>query len=237
MNDPRRRLAVLTALPDELSAVAAAQPPKDALLVRGGMGFEAALQATHKLLAAPHPPELICTTGLCGGLQDGLEVGDIVLATLLATDDQPQTYAVAPTDKLRAALEAAGIRLLCATCVSVRQPVLTSAHKRQLGAQVRAAAVDTESYAIAGAAGTRAQVICLRVVSDSVTDELPAQVLEFLDPQGNVRMAKVARYVLGGPAHVETLRQLKRRRDKALANLTAAWKVVWPWWVKNNEQN
>ncbi len=71
-------------------------------------------------------------------------------------------------------------------------------------------------------------VLAVRVVSDSVLDELPPEVGGFLDENGSVRVAHVARYAMGGPRNMKTLWELKARTDKAAASLGAAWKVLWP---------
>ncbi|MCY3023523.1 MAG: hypothetical protein NTW87_31470 [Planctomycetota bacterium] len=102
------------------------------------------------------------------------------------------------------------------------------ADKRALGLARQALAADMESFAMAERAGTKAAVCALRVVSDAVGDELPAEVGTFLDEKGSVRVGRVARYALRGPASIRTLRALKARRDRSLAGLTAAWRVVWP---------
>ena len=85
-----------------------------------------------------------------------------------------------------------------------------------------------ESYAVAQAAAGRCPVFALRAVSDAVTDALPPEVAGFLDANGDVRMGKVTRFMLGGPRNIRTLMELKSRSDKAAASLTAAWKAVWP---------
>ncbi|MCY3023522.1 MAG: hypothetical protein NTW87_31465 [Planctomycetota bacterium] len=82
---PHAELAIVAALEEELAAVRAAIPKRDraaALLVCCGVGWDAATRAAAKLLDAPEPPRLICSTGFCGGLTDLTAVGDIVLASV-----------------------------------------------------------------------------------------------------------------------------------------------------------
>ena len=44
-----------------------------------GMGLDAARANTERLLCDSPPPSLIVSVGICGGLRDGLNVGDLVV--------------------------------------------------------------------------------------------------------------------------------------------------------------
>ncbi|MGD0092308.1 MAG: hypothetical protein ABSE73_20520, partial [Planctomycetota bacterium] len=130
-------------------------------------------------------------------------------------------------DGLRLALAEAKIRHHVGAIISVKSVVTKTASKRELGARRHALAVDMESFAIAAAARAEAGVLILRVVSDAVDDELPAEIGSFLDARGRVRLRSVARFALRGPRSLRTLLRLNAHLDKATASLTAAWRAVW----------
>jgi len=224
----------MAALPQEVAAVEAAftrDERPQVQIVRGGEGAEAAAAAVQKLLAGPDPPDLICSTGFCGGLRDGLAVGDIILASAIVNDVDERSYSVAfetpGLDALRLALTEARVRHHAGALVSAGAVVKRREEKRKLGIATNALGVDMESYAIARSAGGEAAVFALRVVSDTVDDELPDAVDTFLDEQGRVRVGSVARFALSGVGHTKVLLDMKRNVDKATAALTAAWRAVW----------
>lgn len=230
------KIVILTALKEELAAVQAAIPDgqrSDALLIRAGVGHNATLKALQSLGESGEKPRLLCTTGFCGGLAEGVAVGDIVLAETVLDSAQPsapcQIQPPIERDALRARLEQAGIRCHAGALISVREPVTQATAKRALGRQHNAVAVDMESFTVVTEGAQLAQhTLVLRAVSDAVDDELPAEVGEFLDEAGNVRVANVARFAARGPGNMKLLWGLKSRTDKAAASLTAAWKTIWP---------
>jgi len=230
---PVPKLTILTALREELNAVAAAIPKGSQIeVIRGGIGPDSAARATTEVFKKSERPQLICSTGFCGGLADGLAVGDVVLASAIVEGDDKRRERVDVKAELlkriTESVKSIGIPIHSGVLVSVRDPVLQSAAKRALGTSNSALAVDMESYAIADTAkqnpGT--DFFALRVVSDAVGDELPPEVADFLDAEGKVRTTVVARFALGGPANMKKLWELKGRSDKAAKALTAAWRAV-----------
>ena len=220
---------IIAALRDELKAVSAGITADDlshVALIRGGVGPGSAARAVGeaKLAAGAR----ICSTGFCGGLKEGLDVGDIVLATEIQHAESGQRIRIDPATVARAgaALQSAGVKFYAGPIVSVTLPVFRCEDKRALGASSGALAVDMESYAITSANGCVPFV--LRAISDAVSDELPAEVSEFLDDKGNVRAGKITRFILKRPANIQRLMELKKRSDAAGSALTAAWKAVWP---------
>jgi len=231
------KAVIVTAIKEELAAVTSAIPKAGqhaAHLIRGGAGWSSATRAARDIATRQPAPQWICSTGFSGGLADGLNVGDIVLATELWGDQEAAITCLTPSriELLSHALTAAKIRFHAGATVTVTGAVTRTEDKRALGIKRNAIAVDMESYALISTyqkmAAAPARAFVMRVISDSVDDALPPEIAEFLDEKGNVRMGKVARFMLGGPRHVKTLMELKARSDKAAAALTAAWKAVWP---------
>ena len=232
---PSTSLAIITALPQEFAAVEAAIPPAErgqVKLICGGEGAAAATRAVQEILSAADAPPLVCSSGFCGGLAEGLCVGDMVLADAILGANDGERHAVEfeplGVDGLRLALSEARIKHRVGAIVSVPSVVGESRRKRELGALRKALAADMESFAIAAAAGASGhRVFALRVVSDAVDDELPAEIGSFLDERGRVRLGRVARFALSSPRNARTLLRLKGNLDKATDSLTAAWRAVW----------
>jgi len=225
--------AIVTALKEELAAVSAAVPDEDrsgVVLLRGGVGCDAASRAAQRLTAEANTFRWVCSSGFSGGLIDGLEVGDIVIATQ-AISSEAETVDMKlgriSTDLIAAELKKAGVRFHFGATLTVRAAVTRTEDKRELGRKHGAIAVDMEAHSLLTGCGS-ARPLSIRVISDTVNDALPPEVAEFLDEQGNVRMGKVARFMLGGPSNMKTLMALKKRSDIAAASLTKAWRAVWP---------
>lgn len=229
MSQPQ--LVILTALKEELAAVKAAIPPADlerVKIVRAGIGWDAATRATQAALK-DGAPKWICFSGFCGGLIDGMAVGDVVLSNAFCTDGQPSiSVANELVAKLSSALTVPGAKTHTGLIACAREAVTSVEQKRALAKSSGAVAVDMESFAVSQTVGKSCGVFALRAVSDAVTDALPPEVGGFLDANGDVRMGKITRFMLGGPKNIKTLMELKSRSEKAAATLSAAWKAVWP---------
>ncbi|MFH0937746.1 MAG: hypothetical protein V1899_00445 [Planctomycetota bacterium] len=234
------RIVIITAIKSEFEAVGAALPQSardEGVLVRGGVGPEVAARALRIVLESSNPPRLICTTGFCGGLKDGLEVGDVVLADALldgrSAPEQAIKIETTLVEKLAATLNVRQIRHSIGSMISTPSIVTRCENKRALAATSGAIAVDMESFALAANLNSRITRLCaLRVVSDSVTDELPPEVISFLNSNGDVNTANVARFGLRSLRNMKILWDLKGRSDKAATALTAAWRNVWPTFEK-----
>jgi len=224
---------IIGAIRDELAAVAKGISPSElsrANLIRGGVGPDSAARAAAALDLTS--AKFVCSTGFCGGLKDGVDVGDIIVATEIQREDSADKISIdaALAGKITAALSSAGVRFHAGPLVSVREPVFLREDKRALGVSSGAIAVDMESFAISSPAAKAggSTPFVLRVISDSVDDELPSEVSQFLDAHGNVRAGKITRFIFKRPTNIARLMELKKRSDTASAALTAAWKAAWP---------
>jgi adenosylhomocysteine nucleosidase len=138
-----------------------------------GTGRKAAAHATDAVLGGHRPPWVV-SAGFCGGLDPRLRRYDLVLAEQVVDLDGRELNL--PTSLDVAALRLPG-RPLVGRIVSVEELVRRSADKRALGQRCGALAVDLESHGVVEVC-RRAGVPCLvlRVVSDTVDDELPVEV-------------------------------------------------------------
>lgn len=135
-----------------------------------GVGAAAARHAA-RLLLAGHAPGLLVSAGFAGGLDPRLDRGAVVRPERALTPDGD------PIDLVHGDSAAGAI-------VTVTEVVATTAAKRRLAAETGARLVDMETHAVAAAARA-AGLPCaaVRVVSDTVGDELPAEVARLAAPR------------------------------------------------------
>lgn len=237
------KIVIICALKEECAAVEAGLSPefRDRFeLIRAGVGPISAARIAKELAAREHPPELIVSTGFCGGLADDLKVGDVVVGSEIMGTHEPHPP-VSEIDSFTTrrnagggfeqfvceVLHRQGIKPYLARLICTDDAVVTSEQKRALAKDFCVQAVDMESYAlVSNSDSTHTRVIFMRAVSDAVNDELPAEVGEFLNEQGNVRLGKITRFVLKKPSNIKRLMELKKRSDIAAKSLTDAWRAI-----------
>jgi len=142
-------------------------------VVRSGPGQDAAAGATVALLNA-WQPRWVISAGFAGGLTPDLAPKHLVVADrLLRGDAEPLAVDVSRVPAELRDLEVVHTGPL----VCVERIIRTPAEKRRLGAATGALAAEMESYAVVDVCRQRG-VSCLavRVISDAVDDELPADV-------------------------------------------------------------
>jgi nucleoside phosphorylase len=72
------RIAIMSAIPGELRMLRSRRPPSGAVLVESGIGKVNAAVVTTRLILE-HRPDIILFTGVAGGLDPDLGVGDVVV--------------------------------------------------------------------------------------------------------------------------------------------------------------
>jgi len=238
---PRERLtAILTAMPEEASAVRAAMCdvsrwPGAPGVVRGRLGHanialtvtgdgerRAEVRALQLLTGLGPDVGRVLVLGVAGALCPSLQVGDLVLADEVRSERGGETlYADrALTD-------------IAARCTGARRGVVvsgtaiadTAADKRRLHAlaQARPAVVDLESFAYARAAGARGVPwLILRAVSDAADEVLPSLLNRCRDSGGAVERSRVLRALLTDPRPLPKLLRLRQRVARSSGRLAKA---------------
>ncbi len=194
--------------------------PNDVVLITGGMGpINARIKTDAALRSAPAKPDAVLNIGLCGALTPSLPEGRIVSYT-----DCRSTQAAKPLLRCSEKIVNAMADLLksssvfCDPVVGITsQQIATTRAERSALANLGAAVVDMESYAIlesAASAGTPAAV--LRVVSDSVDRVLP-DFNRALNENGALDGRKALKVALGSPLRTAKLLAANRRAMQQLA--------------------
>jgi hopanoid-associated phosphorylase len=194
------------------------------LLAVSGMGPAAAARSARALIDAG--ATALASWGMAGGLDPALAAGTIFLPSEVIS---PAGVSVATATGWRERLGAA---------IAAQQPLthgrlLTSpkavgslAEKATLFRQMRAAAVDMESLAIAEAAEARQlPFIAVRVIVDSASDALPQAVTAAADSEGHLQIWRLMGALARTPADLAPLLRLARRYRVANRSLAAVARV------------
>ncbi len=240
-------LLLCVAMREEHSAIQSSIRANQALLNNAACCMQCGIGTTHEHAVRAWIDrfpnlKLICSSGFCGGLHPDLDIGDLILATRIEPHavgtpgvGDFRSAAMVCDEKLGDWIErllresATVIPMRRGALVAVREAVLKPAAKRALGTTMDAIGVDMESYMLAQCAHARGLPFqALRVVSDAVDDELPPDVLGFLDAHGQVRAGSVARFALRGKANLLELWHLGKRSKKASTALARAWRILLP---------
>lgn len=175
-----------------------------------GVGARRARQRTAALLQACRPSRVIIT-GFAGSLSEKLNPGDVITPTRLLIG--PTAGELNPTAKFASAADDL-------TMVSVEEIASTPQRKMALAKTHGAQAVDMESAFVADVCqqqGVGWQ--CIRAISDSLGDEVPAELMELVKDNGEPDVMAGAKWAMRRPRLIGTMMQLKTHSQKAAAAL------------------
>lgn len=240
------KIGIITAMPEEYRAVAAGLGAVTAislgnlragrsisagyefLVVESGMGFDNAARAAEALIS-DDCPDLLISTGFCGGIDPELQAGDVVVAERIIIanaegfEEIPVLFSVIGQNFV-ARQAGEGERTVGGGFVST--PVITS--KARLAAMLSGSCqnqvVEMESGAVANiAAENNIPLLAIRAVSDIAEEELGFSLDEFCDPGlRRIRISKVLLTILRKPHIIPQLLRLSRSSRRAAESLTAA---------------
>lgn len=172
-------------------------------MVESGMGPVRARRATEALLEA-HSPRWIVSTGFCGALVPGMQIGQIVVANKITTlsSDELAIDVGMTTDAKRG--------LHVGRTLTIDHMVRSIAEKQALAEQTNAIAVDMETHEIALVCRERkTRFMSVRAISDDLSADLPAEVLSLVGETGAVRIGAVVGALWKRPGSYKDLWQLR----------------------------
>ena len=240
------KIAVITAMPEEFSAVARSLEPGAAmplsgfkaricqaaghefLLVESGMGFDNAARAAAAVIREARP-DLLVSAGFCGGIAPELEAGDVVVAQHIISADAgcceeiPVLLStIGRTFVARQAVE--GTRTVGGTFVSTQAITSKTYLAGMVSDRYPNPVVEMESGAIAiAAAENNIPLLAIRAVSDSAAEELGFSLDEFCDQDmRRIRSHRVLLTVLRKPRIIPQLVRLTFSSRRAAESLTSA---------------
>lgn len=195
--------------------------PREAVVVRAGMGAERAEAAVHRVVLRDGAAQVVIA-GFCAGLAAGLSPGDLVVATRVESRTTrsiwiPHAGAGSSGMALRA-----DVRLHAGPILTAEDMAPRPEAKRALAAEhPEALALDMETAGAARAASElRIPWIAVRAVTDGLRDPFPFDFARFEDPRtGDIRRSAVVAAALSRPWLVPALIRLGLRSARAARNL------------------
>ena len=200
------------------------------IVVRSGMGSKNASTASKWLIGEGVAG--VAVSGVSGGLSPDLAPGDLVLADSVIQDDgnllkEMRELSCAWTDMAYGVLIDKGIPAYRGPIITTQRPVLSAGDKHALFVKSRALAVDMESAAVAAAAGNAGlPFLAFRAVCDAAGRSIPDDFLDFINPEGRVRLFRLFRRLLLKPTLVSDLLRMNRDFGTALSGLGRAWHMA-----------
>lgn len=182
-------------------------------VVEAGVGFERARRATQALIEG-HTPDWVLSCGYSGALQDGMRIGDVVIANAVCdTHGHELKLDLNMTGDAKAGLYVGRF-------VTTDEMVRLVKHKKQLAERYEAIAVDMESLAVAQVCretGTR--FMAVRAVSDDLSEDLPAEILTVLGESGTFRVGATLGAMWKRFGSVKDMWRLRQQTNEASLRL------------------
>ncbi|MGC2324211.1 MAG: hypothetical protein WA463_16380 [Terriglobales bacterium] len=175
---------------------------EDAVLLCGGIGYEAGKRAAEAVIEYAKPDVLIAT-GLAGGLKPEWTLGRTMVAAEVVDEATGRRFRAAYGE---------------GTVISSRQ-IARAANKRELASRFAADVVDMEGAAVAEVAEAHGLLfLAVKAVMDDMDFELPP-LQDFVDAEGRFQHARFGLWAVWHPRWWLATAQLKRRSDRAAAAL------------------
>jgi adenosylhomocysteine nucleosidase len=186
-------------------------------VIHSGVGRDKAAQAAEVLIYG-HRPNWVISAGLAGGLDPTVKLGDIVMPdAILGEDGRRLSIDLQISAEQRTAMPGVHVGPL----LTIDRVALKAAEKRQLGEQFGALAVDMEALGVAETCGAAKQrFLSVRVITDTVDDDLPVDVERLIKKKTWVRrLSAAAGTVIRRPSTVKDLWRLRETAHVASQKL------------------
>ena len=187
------------------------------LVIESGLGQDAANAATADVIRL-YQPNWVISAGFAGALQGELRRGHMLMAEEVV-DVAGRKLSIGLTVD-RASIEASPA-LHAGRLLTVDQIIRTRAQKEQLGEEHAALACDMETLAVALACQRAgAKFMSVRIISDSLDDELPKEVESMLSQDSLVgKLGAATAAIFRRPSSVKDMWKLKEDALKATDRL------------------
>lgn len=202
-------------------------------LVISGLGRKNSLRACDECLKDPMP-DLVFSCGYSGGLDQNLSVGAVVLSreiVILKKMNPPEKearfYLESHWRTLQKYLDRLSSKLYRGTTVTVFHVVSKPEEKKRLACDSKAVSVDMEAGFIARQLMPKAiPFFNLRVISDTVNDELAIDFSPWVNKEGAVRRLPILGYLLRHPSKMKFFWKILRASQEGKKNLARAVKEI-----------
>ncbi len=166
-------------------------------------------------------PECIIICGLCGGLQNNLQIGDVIISDSFvhSTEKIEATVSQEIKKKILAIAEKLKISYYYGNTLTVEKALLTSQEKSNAGKKYSALAVEMENFPIAKVCReNNIPLISIRAISDEVIHDLDPRFFYLLDSKGNIKKRKLIKYIFIDPPFIVSLIKTGYASKKARKN-------------------
>ena len=182
-------------------------------LIESGIGRELAGRATADAISV-HRPEWIISAGFAGALSAELKRGHILMASHLVDLAGHKLDVGLQMDSEYLARNPA---LHAGRLLTVNELVRTPAEKKKLAEQHDAVACDMETTAVAEVCcREKVRFLSVRIISDSVDDELPQEIEKLLDQKSlAAKLGAATGAILGRPSSVKDMWGLREEAIRA----------------------
>jgi adenosylhomocysteine nucleosidase len=182
-------------------------------IIQSGMGGAAAKKATELILKA-YAPKRVISAGYCGALQESFERFDILVANRLVDVASDESVPLFEETSSSTELQWQGEksqRAYTGTLVSTEKVVQNSEKKKELHDRYDAQGVDMETFSVYRVCREReVPFLSIRIVLDTLHDELPADLEHVLNADSNAEKLGAALGALWRrPSSAKDMYQLK----------------------------
>jgi adenosylhomocysteine nucleosidase len=202
-------------------------------LVQCGIGRYNAIKATNYLLRSSKI-KLLISSGIAGGMRQGIRVGDLIIAENVSYGRQSDFESgelqlesnfpckqeiIQLAKQLGNDLE---LKPHCGNLLTVDKVIGQASIKKKIGEQNSFLAVDMESAAIAEVAYEKGvEFATIRSISDDIDDDLEIDYDSLISSEGKVRVSNLALKVMKDPRQLAILRRLNRQTKVAVKRLSS----------------
>ncbi len=201
-------------------------------LVQGGIGRENAKNAARCLLDSTKV-DLLISAGVAGGIRQGLNVGDLLVAERVgytgqndfeSEELQLKSNYVCKEEIVKIAKQFItsdlDAKIHFGNLLTVDKVIDASSTKRKIGEQNSFLAVEMESAAVAEVANEKGVGFsAIRSISDDIDDNLHLDYDNVISEEGKVKVTSVALSVLKNPQKLAQLSRLNRQTKAAAKSL------------------
>lgn len=197
---------------DLIARLRGARIAKETKIIHTGVGRKACQRSLDKFFSRSQPDFLI-SSGFAGGVQEDIKSGDLILARNYS---DPGLLALAQ--------QILGRGAKTVKTMTIDSITDTVSERNRIAEAANAAAVDMETEFISLACAARdIPMLSVRVISDSVTELLPAPPAVLFDvATQKTSLTKMARYLLANPTAISRLTRFSKQIRTARQNLTEA---------------
>ena len=201
-------------------------------LVQSGIGRNNAIKATNYLLNTLKI-NLLITSGVAGGLRQGVNVGDLVISENVGYSKQSDFEGEGLSLESNYSCKEEYIQIARRLCsdlemkhhfgnlLTVDKVISQAKTKKKIGEENAFLAVDMESAAVAEVAHERGiGFMAVRSISDDIEDNLQLDYDGIVSDEGKVRVSNIALQVMRSPQKLTHLKRLNKQTKTAAKNLS-----------------